>query len=772
MKARLHQHPRLNCFNKRWTGSWFVIAAAALALTAHNAFGMPDFVSRIPNGNIFGCSTCHVSTSPVVFNPFGRDFNINNRVWNATLAGLDSDGDGLTNGQELGDPNGTGTPTPAAPVSNPGDPHSNASNPIPPRPPSSIIRDFGILTLVTGLNPEAPLVQGPDGTLYGTTAQGDGYGTVFRIQPDGTGFAVLKYFTNSVEGRNPWTGLVLSGGTLYGTTESGGSSGKGTVFRVVTDGTGYAVLKNFTDSEGAGHAALVLSGGILYGTTWSINCDSSNGNGVVYKMNTDGTGYTVLKRFTNNDGPKGGGLVMSGGTLYGTTFGSSGSGGSSTSPGCKGTVFTMNTDGTGYAVLKRFTGTDGQYPYAPSASCLVLSGGTLYGTTYMGGSSGKGTVFRVNTDGTGFAVLKNFTGPDGQSPYAGLVSAGGALYGTTYSGGSSGDGTVFKMNTDGTGFAVLKSFTGSDGSAPQAGLVLSGGTLYGTTYSGGSSGKGTVFEVNTDGTGFAVLKTFTGSDGQSPYAGLALSGGTLYGTTYIGGSSGKGTVFKVKTDGTGSAVLKSFTGSDGSEPYAGLVLSGGTLYGTTSYGGSSGKGTVFKVNTDGTGFAVLQSFTGSDGSEPYAGLALSGGTLYGTTWFGGSCGYGTVFMVNTDGTGFAVLKDFTDSDGKWPYAGLVLSGGTLYGTTAYGGNLNNGTVFRIDLPPTVLTADGSGSFITNGFGFNLSGMAGQTVVIEASTDLTSWSPLLTNSVPTGNFHFNDPVSTNFAQRFYRVRLAP
>jgi len=307
----------------------------------------------------------------------------------------------------------------------------------------------------------------------------------------------------------------------------------------------------------------------------------------------------------------------------------------------------------------------------------------------------------VNTDGMGYTVLKSFTGSDGALPQAGLVLSGGTLYGTTYSGGSSNAGTVFEMNTDGTGYTVLKSFTGSDGSLPYAGLVLSGGTLYGTTYSGGSSGAGTVFKLNTDGTGYAVLKSFTGSDGAYPRAGLVLSGSTLYGTTDHGGSSDKGTVFQVNTDGMGYTVLKNFTGSDGGYPGAGLILSAGTLYGTTRLGGSSDNGTVFKVNTDGTGYTVLKNFTGIGyGAWPQADLVLSGGTLYGTTW-NTACDQtlddGTVFKVNTDGTGFSVLKSFTRyGDGSGP-SDLVLFGGTLYGTTSSGGNLDIGTVFRIDL---------------------------------------------------------------------------
>jgi uncharacterized repeat protein (TIGR03803 family) len=368
-----------------------------------------------------------------------------------------------------------------------------------------------------------------------------------------------------------------------------------------------------------------------------------------------------------------------------------------------------------YTVVKSFTGSDGSYPVAG----LVLAGSTLYGTTAEGGSSDYGVVFKVNTDGSGYAVLKSFTGSDGAEPNAGLVLAGSTLYGTTIYGGSSacllGCGTVFKVNTDGSGYAVLRSFTGSDGAGPWAGLVLAGSTFYGTTFGGGSSNCGVVFKVNTDGSGYAVLKSFTGSDGANPQqAGLVLAGSTLYGTTLYGGSSwsgvgsGFGVVFKVNTDGSGYAVLRTFTGSDARYP-AGLVLAGSTLYGTGG-GGSSGCGVIFKVNTDGSGYAVLKSFTGGDGASPCAGLVLAGSTLYGTASQGGSAGDGVVFKVNTDGSGYAVLKSFTGSDGSDPQAGLVLAGGTLYGTTDGGGDLYAGVVFSlaclsITTPPFTQTAE-------------------------------------------------------------------
>lgn len=262
--------------------------------------------------------------------------------------------------------------------------------------------------------------------------------------------------------------------------------------------------------------------------------------------------------------------------------------------------------------------------------------GTLYGTTSGGEGSLGGTVFKLQPDGTGFAVVKWFTNSgEGSLPYGGVVSSGNTLYGTTHTGGAWTNGTVFKVNTDGTGFAVLKHFTADDGAEPTGSLALSGGTLYGTTSQGGAGTVGTVFSLNTDGTGFALVKDFPPdlNDGASPVAGVFVSGATLYGTTSQGGTGSAGTVFTVNTDGTGFAVLKAFSGGlgDGANPVGGVVVSGNTVYGTTQGGGSGYQGLVFQVNTDGTGYASLLDFGGSNGESPAGDLVLSGTTLFGTT---------------------------------------------------------------------------------------------------------------------------------------------
>lgn len=329
-------------------------------------------------------------------------------------------------------------------------------------------------------------------------------------------------------------------------------------------------------------------------------------------------------------------LLLSGSTLYGTAEGGSGGG---------GVVFQIETNGTGYATLYNFTGgNDGGYPSAG----LVLSSNVLYGVTPFGGSGGKGTVFAVNTNGSGFTNLYSFSGGnDGATPYGALTVSGHTLYGTTKEGGGATVGTIFSINTDGSGFTTVYTFSATDdGANPYCQLNLIGDTLYGTTQ---ENGLGTVFKVRTDGTSFVPLCGFAGGpEGGSPYAGVVLSGATLYGTTHIGGAYGYGNVFAVNTNGTGFLNLHSFSGgTNGASPYAGLVLSRGMLYGTTYGGPFNGNGTVFQISTNGAGFTNLYSFTGGDdGGNPYGGLVLAGSTLYGTTYLGGANNDGTLFSLS------------------------------------------------------------------------------------------------------------------------------
>ena len=235
-----------------------------------------------------------------------------------------------------------------------------------------------------------------------------------------------------------------------------------------------------------------------------------------------------------------------------------------------GAVYAVNTDGSGFTVLHTFTTPDGLHPEGD----LVLSDGTLYGTANSGGTNqNTGTVFSLGTNGTSFTVLHTFTtnvpvgelgytNTDGASPVAGLILSGHTLYGTASGGGAHGNGTIFSINTDGSGFTLLHTFKpnnlnlpdNADGEDPRGDLLLSGDTLYGTARSGGTNGYGTAFSLNTNGSGFTVLHMFdshnvngTNLDGWYPEGNLVISGDTLFGTASAGGTNSSGIVFSVKT---------------------------------------------------------------------------------------------------------------------------------------------------------------------------------------------------------------------------------
>jgi MYXO-CTERM domain-containing protein len=341
------------------------------------------------------------------------------------------------------------------------------------------------------------------------------------------------------DGQLPGGSLTLSGSILYGMTSAGGASDFGTVFKLNTDGTGFSLLHSFGGaSDGwSPNGSLTLSGSTLYGMTTLGG--PGTGGGTLFKVNTDGTGFSVLHFFggPSNGALPYGSLTLSGSILYGMTA----AGGASNS----GTLFQVNVDGTGFSVLHSFTGgtSDGRIPYGS----LTLLGSTLYGMSSAGDAGG--VLFKVNTDGTSFSSLHSFQGgtSDGALPYGSLTASGSTLYGMTVFGGASNGGTLFKVETDGTGFSLLRSFPWDwNDRVPDGFLTLSGSTLYGMTYRGGASNGGTLFKIETDGTGFSLLHSFAGgtSDGKFPAASLTLSGSTLYGMTSRGGASNRGTVFR------------------------------------------------------------------------------------------------------------------------------------------------------------------------------------------------------------------------------------
>jgi uncharacterized repeat protein (TIGR03803 family) len=647
-----------------------------------------------------------------------------------------------------------------------------------------------------GTAPFAPLVQGTDGQLYGTTTVGGdtalapdnaGDGAIFKITTNGV-LTPLYAFTGEDDGEEPYSALVQGiDGNFYGTSMHT-TNGNGAVFRITPQGN-FALLHDFAGTDGAAPIGALIQAADtnLYGATLG---GGSNNEGTVFQITTNGV-LTSLYSFTNGtDGarPFASLVQATNGKLYGTTMGSE-----YQMPRSVGSIFQITTEGALTTLYTFPGGSDGATPYA---AMVLGTNGNLYGTTLDGGTNGDGTAFEMTLDGN-FMLLHSFTGlADGAMPYGALVQGSdGNFYGTDGDNygqlplrtGVAAYGTVFKMTPAGS-VTVLHAFTnGIDGALPRAGLVEGlDGNFYGTSEMGGANGQGTIFRITPEGV-LTNLHTFTGgSDGGNPWAALVQASDTnFYGTASSGGA-GYGTVFMISPDGTFTVISEfdSDKSSDTSGPHAPLALgTDGSLYGCTAGLYSGGFGTIFKV-TPPNAFSLLYTFTnGIDGANPTGGLVQgSDGNFYGTIEYGGQNGTGGIFRVTTGGVlrplyAFsAVDGNGFNEDGANPSAGLVQAGdGNFYGTTEIGGPYGSGTIFRMTVTPTAPPAFLSATNIDGALLLTWSTEFGALYQLQYATNLSQpiWAniggPISATHSTLGAETDTDPAD---AQRFYRVVLLP
>ncbi len=289
-----------------------------------------------------------------------------------------------------------------------------------------------------GRFPIASLVRDAEGNLYGTTTMGGAasFGTVFRLAENGDETLLHSFGASKHDGRYPSAGLAFGpDGSLYGTTQEGGDFGFGTIFKVEKNGE-ETVLHSFAGNPSDGQypiASLAQDAkGNFYGTT---ELGGASNDGTVFKLDEKGN-QTVLLSFPGGKegaNPFGGVVLDSAGNMYGTTdYGGHG----------VGIVFKIDDAGAETVLYTFNGGSDGLFP---SAGLVRDSKGNLYGTAEFGGVDGAGAVFEVSKPGTEI-VLHSFNGSDGADLLNGLVSDGsGNIYGTATEGGASGQGTLFKL---------------------------------------------------------------------------------------------------------------------------------------------------------------------------------------------------------------------------------------------------------------------------------------------------------------------------------------
>ena len=655
--------------------------------------------------------------------------------------------------------------------------------------PSGIVTALASFNFANGAYPQTALTLGRDGKLYGTTSDDGPYGngTIFSVTTNGVLTTLVSF--NWTNGAYPVSRLTLAGdGNFYGTTQFGASAwDNGIVFRMAPDGT-FTELFSFGGTNGVGPCPGLTLGpdGDLYGISFdgpffrlttngtvttiaAVSVPSvpltlgrdgcfygAAGNpGSVFRITTNGD-VTVLYSFEGGDGrgPKTLALGRDG-CLYGTTAtGGASNGPISMADGGTGTAFRISTNGL-LTTLAYFA-IDGANPYF---GLTLGNDGNFYGTMSGGGAGGVGTIFRVAPDGA-FTTLLAFMDTNGASPGSGLtLGPGGCFYGATSYGGDGGRGTLFRFAPDGA-LTSLVSFMGPNGALPQANPTWGADDcLYGTTSRGGDNGAGVVFKATTNGQ-LTVVVSFDGANGEDPSGPLTLAGdGNLYGVTSTGGISNCGTLFRITKAGQ-FKTLVSFVSTNGSSPSGGLTVGvDGNLYGMTL-------GTLFKVTTNGM-LTTLTKFTNANPPLLTVPMIIgSDGNFYGTSWTGGldgNDGQGLVFQATTNGN-FSVLTTFSVTNGAEPKGGLALgTDGNFYGT-AWSSADSLGAIYRLRRGAYMQTF----GLATNGFRLNALNVGGSgMVLLEASADLITWAPILTNGTAAAQ-QFLDSTAPRQPQRFYRV----
>jgi len=350
-----------------------------------------------------------------------------------------------------------------------------------------------------------------------------------------------------------------------------------------------------------------------------------------------------------------------------------------------------------FTTLASFDGLNGTQPM----SLTQGADGNLWGTTFRGGQTNCGVVFKMTSSGV-LSVAFTFKCKLGKQPGGVTLGTDGKFYGTTDAGGPSDLGTVFKLTPRGSA-KVLINFNGTDGSYPQASLTEgTDGNFYGVTHSGAINYNGTIFKTTPTGT-LTTLYDFDSTHGSQPFVEpIQGTDGNFYGAAYTGGAYGLGTVYKITPAGS-LTVLHDFGGSesDGNSPEGGLLQGAdGNFYGTTAWGGPDNDGTVFKITPSGA-FTTLHAFAGADGGFPCGTLIqATDGNFYGTTGNGGAYGDGTIFQMTAAGT-VTTLHTFDGADGIDPLNLVQDTNDTFYGPTYLP---NEGTIYSLSM--------GLGPFVT------------------------------------------------------------
>lgn len=550
-------------------------------------------------------------------------------------------------------------------------------------------------------------------------------GGIFRLNLPATTPGVVYQF-NNLEPHRPTGGVCVGNDDwLYGSITYNGFNNNGAAYRIRRDGTAWTQLFDF--GTGA-----VARGTPYYHTDGKIYFNTEN-NFKVF----DPVALSVGTIFPQGLCASSDLLIDANDYIYYMIFGEQ--------------LVRMKTDGSLFELLHQFTGaTDGANGII---GLTEVPGNKIFGVMKQGGNDNGGTLFSINTNGTGFTVHHHFTSATGFEPESKLVYFDGKLFGTVRQGGDNGLGVLYAIDADGSNYRVLRHFetsfaTGdpfgniqitiegrvfgcypqhhidnsfvanrlwkSDTSGSNAqnffsvdqrahgqynlGIILSNDTIFLTTQEMGRHQGGVISVVDTVGNSATALHHFGFvADGFWPKTGLIRgSDARLYGTASVGGPDGNGVVFSVNASGTGFFATHRFSDAEGYEPVGELLeASNGKIYGALHFGGPINTGCIYRMERSGALFEIVYSFPNiSLGYWPVGDLIEGPGQLLYGMFEQSSSGSG-IFRMNLDGSNFTVLKYWAPGELGGPRSALRLYRGYLYGFSWGGGSQNRGGIFRI-----------------------------------------------------------------------------
>jgi uncharacterized repeat protein (TIGR03803 family) len=367
-----------------------------------------------------------------------------------------------------------------------------------------------------GANPNQTLVQGFDGSFYGTTYHGGSNeaGTVFQVSASGVLTTLHNFSSVSGGGFLPGNMTLGFDGDFYGLTNVGGTGQAGTAYKVTPAGAFTTLFNDPSTGPGPFEPLAILQGysGNFYGTSFG---GGANGAGTVFKMTPEGVLTIVFGNFPHGTpSVSAWGLIQArDGDFYGTTS-------AGIVPYNYGSIFKLTP--SGFTSLYQFDGTDG---WAPAPTLVQGSDGNFYGVTELGGPLepyfGNGTFFRITPQGVLTNLYYFSGGVEGSEPNWLVEGTDGNFYGTAYSGGASNYGVIFKITPEGA-YTNLYSFANAgDGEDPDVLIQGTDGNFYGATYGVENDNNGTIFRLSV---------------GLAPFVRTVQSGGPVGETVTILGT--------------------------------------------------------------------------------------------------------------------------------------------------------------------------------------------------------------------------------------------